>query len=86
MTKFFITGTYRSGTTLLDKLLHSHPQAEALSQPAPALFLEAKKAFLEARNLPIPIQVLNDYFCTTEYKPKDLTQFLEGFQFTQKQL
>ncbi|KAA9340832.1 sulfotransferase [Adhaeribacter soli] len=81
MTEFFITGTYRSGTTLLDKILHNHPKASCLSQPTPALFLETKKAFLQNQGLHIPYQVHNDYFREKSYRPATFTRFLEDFHF-----
>ena len=80
MADFFITGAYRSGTTLLDKLLNNHPEAAALSQPAPALFLEFKKAFLQANSIEIPYQIHNDYFRESRYKPAGFTHFLDNFR------
>jgi Sulfotransferase family len=44
----FVTGMQRSGTTLLEKLLHAHPELSVLSQPFPLLFVEVKRAFLES--------------------------------------
>jgi hypothetical protein len=41
-----VTGCYRSGTTLLEKLLHAHPEVTLASQPCPILYFSAKSAFL----------------------------------------
>lgn len=47
----FLTGCYRSGTTLLEKLLHAHPQVSVASQPFPLLYFGVKAAFLRERGL-----------------------------------
>lgn len=43
----FITGAYRSGTTLVEKLLHQHPEMCVASQPFPFLYANVKQAFLD---------------------------------------
>lgn len=43
--ELLVTGCYRSGTTLLEKLLHSNPEACVASQPFPALYHHAKALF-----------------------------------------
>ena len=45
----FVTGTPRSGTTLVDKLLSQHAQVNVFSQPLPLLFVETKKSYLQER-------------------------------------
>lgn len=47
----FVTGCYRSGTTLVEKLLHQHPQVSVASQPAPVLYFLAKERFLSEQGL-----------------------------------
>ena len=53
----FITGLYRSGTTLVDKILQNHPENFIASQPISSLYYEVKKQFLQsinkASNLPL---------------------------------
>ena len=44
----FITGTQRSGTTLLDRLLGGQKNISLLSQPFPLLFVDVKRAFLRS--------------------------------------
>ena len=46
----FITGLYRSGTTLVDKILQNHPENFIASQPISLLFYEVKKQFLQSIN------------------------------------
>ena len=46
MDQLIITGMYRSGTTLLQKLLQSHKKVFVADQPFPNLYLYLKKAFL----------------------------------------
>lgn len=43
----FVTGAYRSGTTLVEKLLHQHPAASVASQPFPFLYANVKQSFLD---------------------------------------
>lgn len=49
-TSLFVTGTPRSGTTLVDKLLSQHAQIKVFSQPLPLLFVETKRSYLQERN------------------------------------
>jgi hypothetical protein len=46
-----VTGCYRSGTTLLEKLLHNHPSIAVASQPCPILYQRTKAAFLDQRGV-----------------------------------
>ena len=41
----FVTGIGRSGTTLVDRLISSHPEAWIASQPLPLLYTEIKREF-----------------------------------------
>lgn len=43
MKKFFITGVYRSGTTLLERLINTDLSVSVLDQPCAPLFFHAKK-------------------------------------------
>jgi hypothetical protein len=45
----FLTGTPRSGTSILNALLGEQPGRKALNQPVPLLLVELKKAFLKAQ-------------------------------------
>jgi hypothetical protein len=85
MTGLFVTGMQRSGTTLLDKLLHAHPQVSLLSQPFPLLFVDAKRAFLE--NLGAVEQYpLAPLFLESRYRPADFTRFLARFFWNAERL
>jgi hypothetical protein len=71
-----VTGCYRSGTTLLEKLLHVHPQATVASQPFPLLYVHAKQAFDDA----IGIQrryPLDHLFLEDGYSAEQLHAFLD---------
>jgi len=83
---FFITGMLRTGTTLLDKLLHNHPEARSLSQPAQPLFLYCKKRFLEQAGLPVNYLILSHYFAEKNYQPETFKAFLNEFQLNDEQL
>ena len=85
-TRVFITGMARSGTTLLDKLLASHPDATILSQPFPLLFVGAKSAFLKVRAALPKIYPLNSLFLETDYTYEDFSHFLSRFDFSRAEL
>lgn len=71
-----VTGFIRSGTTLLEKRLHSHSQISIASQPLPLLYIQIKKAFLrEIRALEDPYP-LGNLFRETRYNRRQFTQFL----------
>lgn len=77
MKHLFITGTYRSGTTLLEKILHNHPQCMVASQPFPNLLFEVKRAYNKLRAIPdIPYPV-NDGLLKRAFDPNDWIDFLE---------
>jgi hypothetical protein len=81
----FVTGMQRSGTTLLEKLLHAHPDLSVLSQPFPLLFVEVKRAFLEsigARGALDERYPLGPILPEDRYRPADLRRFLERHRLT----
>lgn len=78
----FVTGCYRSGTTLLEKLLHSHPQVCIGSQPFPILYFHAKEQFLKQRNLQRRYP-LDHLFLDDDYGMADFVKFLETHDVSQ---
>lgn len=72
----FVTGMQRSGTTLLEKLLSSHPSISLLSQPFPYLFLQVKRAFFGSLDLEPPAYPLGPLFRETRYSQQALRDFL----------
>lgn len=76
----FVTGMQRSGTTLLEKLLATHPQISLLSQPFPFLFLEAKRALFRRRGWQVPPYPLGPLFLESRYGEEDLTDHLESWR------
>jgi hypothetical protein len=74
----FIVGSPRTGTTLLDKLVSSHPAASALSQPLPLLYVEAKRWFNASLHLESGAFPLNDMFGENYYSPERMATFLRG--------
>jgi hypothetical protein len=73
--ELIVTGCYRSGTTLLEKLLHAHPQALVASQPFPALYAHVKELFDAARGLERRYP-LSHRFLESEYTDTDFAGFL----------
>jgi hypothetical protein len=80
LSHFFITGMGRSGTTLLEKLLESHPQMDMFYQPFVNEFVSAKKVFLK-KIMDERYYVLNDSPLNSKYTSKEFNQFLEGENF-----
>ncbi len=72
----------RSGTTLVDKILSSHPEIVVHSQPLPLLYVELKRMFLKERSerpdsasLRYP---LNDMFGEHHYPASRFARFLNS--------
>ncbi|MDH3261189.1 MAG: sulfotransferase [Acidimicrobiia bacterium] len=81
----FITGCYRSGTTLMEKLLHQHRQVSVASQPAPVLYFLAKERFLARRGL-VRRYPIDSLVGETQYTVDDFTNYLEGLTLTDSDL
>lgn len=78
----FVTGTQRSGTTLLDRLLDAQPAISLLSQPFPFLFTEVKRAFLGGE-VAYP---LGHLFLESRYSPEDFAEFLRNWRTSPNEL
>jgi hypothetical protein len=74
----FITGAYRSGTTLLEKLLHSHPGITLGSQPFPLLYFKVKEAFYSEKGI-IRRYPLDHLFLEDAYTREEFHRFLDRF-------
>jgi hypothetical protein len=72
----FLTGLYRSGTTLLDKLLHAHPQVSVASQPCRSIYSGFKQRFLVQQGL-IRRYPLDDLFGERGYLRESWHAYLE---------
>jgi len=81
MQNLFITGPYRSGSTLLEKILHNHKNIGVGSQPFPYLYFKAKTKFYTAKNLQkrYPIEHL---FLERDYTLQEVYSFLENCLFS----
>jgi hypothetical protein len=73
---FLITGTPRSGTTLIEKLIHSHPMLEVFSQPFPLLYIESKKRFYKKIEHKEDFAYLNHMFKENLYSIEQFSKFL----------
>ncbi len=80
-----MTGAYRSGTTLLEKLLHNHPDVSVAMQPFPVLFFYAKERFLESKGLSFRY-ALDHLFLEDRYQPEDLADFLATLELTSEDI
>lgn len=83
---FLITGTSRSGTTLVDKLLDSHPSTRALSQPIPKVYRAFKSEFFNSLGVSDVTYVLNDLFDERRYTAKDFLSFLMRFRMSHSEM
>jgi hypothetical protein len=70
--ELLVTGCYRSGTTLLEKLLHAHPDACVASQPFPVLYAYVKHLFDVglglSRRYPLGHRFLEDAYDDAEFE------------------
>ena len=82
MEKAIITGMWRSGTTLVDKIVDGIYFSRVLSQPFPFFFRQAKKRFHDSITYKGDKYLLNDYFFEEKYNLNDVTEYLSSMQFT----
>ena len=85
MEYFLITGTSRSGTTLIDKILNSHSNLRVYSQPLPKLYRQIKKCFYNNIGIYNKYYVLDDLFFP-EYYPEQFLSFLRNYQVKKNEL
>ncbi len=82
----FITGFLRSGTTLLEKLLHNHPDICIGPQPFPYLFYRAKDIFYAKKKITDREYPLGHLFLERGYSPEEFNEFLAGYYFSEKEV
>jgi hypothetical protein len=80
-----ITGCYRSGTTLLEKLLHSHRNVCLASQPFPVLYFHVKSLFLAELGLQRRYP-LDHLFREEGYARDEFHAFLDRFRLCEERL
>lgn len=80
---FLITGTPRSGTTLIEKLVHSHPMLEVFSQPFPLLYIESKKRFYKKIGHKEDFAYLNHMFKEDLYSIEQFSIFLTQDKYSE---
>lgn len=85
MSILLVTGCFRSGTTLTEKLLHQHPEVCVASQPLPILYYLAKQAFLDARGLARRYP-LDHLFGERGWRPGDFEAFLDAHVLSEADL
>lgn len=73
-----VTGAYRSGTTVVEKILHAQRRVSIASQPLPYLYVHAKRAFLRECGYEDRYP-LGHLFREDRYTRRDLLDFLEGY-------
>jgi hypothetical protein len=85
LVNILITGCYRSGTTLIEKLIHSHPEVCISSQPFPVLYFYLKELFYERFRLE-RLYPLGPIFLEDSYSLTDFYSFLDQYKVTRKDI
>ena len=85
MKYLFITGAGRSGTTLIEKILHNHPQIGLGSQPFPNLFINIKLKYLQQNNLS-KRYAFDHLFRDNDYKLNAFNRFLNSCVLTNEEI
>jgi hypothetical protein len=85
MNKFFITGVYRSGTTLLEKLIGAHLSVSLFSQPCSPLFFQAKNKIYSKLGLQKSFPI-DPSFPDPGYSWNKIYELLESEIFTKEDL
>lgn len=80
-----ITGCYRSGTTLVEKVLNQHPGLAVASQPFPVLYALLKERFLAERNLTRRYP-LDHLFLESGFTRADFYAFLDRYRVESEDL
>src|SRR5687767_125731 len=80
-----VTGCYRSGTTLLEKLMHGHPHICVGSQPFPVLYFQVKEAFYSKMGLQRRYP-LDHLFLEGGYRPDEFYAFLDGYVLSPREV
>jgi len=76
-----LNGCFRSGTTLLDKLLHAHPDIVMASQPFPVLYFYLKEIFLNKKGINFRYP-LDHMFNQRGYAHDDFMIFLDTYKIS----
>lgn len=82
MRYLFITGTYRSGTTLVDKLLTNHNHGFVASQPFPFLYILLKELYNKKMNFNSKPYAINPEFAVN-CNPQQFNDFLLNNNITE---
>ncbi len=84
-TPLLVTGCYRSGTTVLDKILNSHPEIAVASQPFPVLYALVKQRFLTDKGLQRRYP-LGHLFLETGYTESEFHAFLANYKLSDEDI
>ena len=80
-----VTGCYRSGTTLIEKLIGSHPEICIASQPFPILYFYLKELFYKHLGLD-RLYPLGPIFLENAYSSSDFYDFLDQYKLSDKDI
>ncbi|MES9827256.1 MAG: sulfotransferase [Candidatus Thiodiazotropha sp.] len=80
-----VTGCYRSGTTIVEKIVNMHPNTTIASQPFPILFFIFKEHFNDIRGIKRRYP-LDHLFLETSYVNHDFNKYLLEYSINKKTL
>lgn len=80
-----ITGCYRTGTTLIEKLVQAHPEVCIASQPFPVLYFYLKNVFYDSLALE-RLYPLGPLFLESSYNLEDFYNFLDRYQISKNDI
>ncbi len=86
MKSILITGMSRSGTTMLEKMISSHTDAEILSQPFPLLYRYLKQTFYIQYNYDKSYYVFNKFYNERFYTLLDFENFLNHYSINSDEI
>ncbi len=76
--QLMVSGTYRSGTTYVERLLDNTTGACCAPQPFPYLYLAAKRRFLEAKGVAVPPYLIGTGFHDPVHLPAEMADVLRS--------
>lgn len=85
MASVFVTGLYRSGTTLLEKIISNHKDAKIASQPFPYLYFQLKNDYYTTLGITRRYP-LDDLFLEDAYTDHDFLEFLQNKSYDRSEL
>ena len=85
MSEIFITGTYRSGSTLVQRILDNHESIDLYYQPLTQVFVILKHFFLQKKQIKSDLP-LSHLFMESRYDTQDFNYYLNNLNLSNEQI